>query len=190
MINSIHEAGAHKVLGDNRKTQGQEKQTAVFSKNGPEYKDTVSLGENSSDKATYSISRKVVLSDPDFPTLKELLVNLLEEQGIVTRIADGDDSIDFRDLTPEKARELISDDGYFGVEQTSDRIVQFAISLAGNDPERLEEIRKSIHEGFRQAKEALGGALPDISMKTYGAVMEKLNAWAAGSAARHKEALY
>jgi len=68
-----------------------------------------------------------------------------------------------------------------GVEQTSDRIVQFALSISGNDPDRLEELKASIEQGFQLASEALGGTLPDISMKTYDVVMEKLNAWAEGS---------
>jgi len=66
------------------------------------------------------------------------------------------------------------------VEQTSDRIVQFAKSLSGNDPNRLEEIKAGINKGFQMAGEALGGTLPDISMKTYNAVIDKLNAWAEG----------
>ena len=106
-----------------------------------------------------------------------MIVNVLAEQGITTRIAAGDTSIDFKELTPEQAQELISEDGYFGVDQTSDRIVQLAISLNGNDPSRLEEIKAGIEKGFQMAAEALGGILPDISMKTYGAVMEKLDAW-------------
>ena len=106
---------------------------------------------------------------------------ILEEQGITTRIATEDASFDFRDLTPEQAQELIAEDGNLGVEQTSDRIVQFALSISGNDPDRLEELKASIEQGFQLASEALGGTLPDISMKTYDAVMEKLNAWAEGS---------
>ena len=110
-----------------------------------------------------------------------MLAEILEKQGITIRIASEDSSIDFRDLTPEKARELISDEGYLGVEQTSDRIVQFALSIIGNDPDRLEEIKASINKGFQMASKALGGTLPDISIKTYDAVMNKLNAWAEGS---------
>ena len=67
------------------------------------------------------------------------------------------------------------------MEQTADRIVQFAISISGNDPSRLEEIKVSIDKSFQMASKALGGTLPDICMKTYDAVMDKLNAWAEGS---------
>lgn len=67
-----------------------------------------------------------------------------------------------------------------GVEQTSDRIVQAAISFGANDPSRLEEIKAVIEKGFQMAADALGGALPDISMKTHDAAMAKLDAWAEG----------
>lgn len=143
--------------------------------------DKISLEENAGEVSTYSIPKKAASMDSGFSFLREMLAEILEEQGITTRIASEDTSIDFRDLTPEKARELISEDGYFGVEQTADRIVQFAISISGNDPSRLEEIKVSIDKSFQMASKALGGTLPDICMKTYDAVMDKLNAWAEGS---------
>ena len=126
--------------------------------------DKVSLDEKPAGAITYGISQKAGVADTDYITLREMIVNMLEGQGLTTRIAAGDASIDFRDLTPEKAQELISEDGYFGVEQASDRIVQFAISLSGNDPKRLEEIKAGIDKGFQMAAKALGGTLPDISM--------------------------
>jgi hypothetical protein len=35
-----------------------------------------------------------------------------------------------------------------------------------------------VDKGFNEALEAFGGTLPEISYKTYDAVMEKLDAWA------------
>jgi hypothetical protein len=64
------------------------------------------------------------------------------------------------------------------VEKTSDRIVQFAIAAAGNDPGKLEAIKAAVEKGFAMASDALGGALPEISLKTHDAIMEKLDAWA------------
>ena len=176
MINSIHNTNMVKVP-DNR-IQGKGKHPAIppYEVRIPE--DKVSLNEKSAGAITYGISQKAGVADIDYISLREMIVNMLEGQGLTTRIAVGDASIDFRDLTLEKAQELISEDGYFGVERTSDRIVQFAISLSGNDPERLEEIKASIDKGFQMAAKALGGTLPDISMKTYDAVIDKLNAWA------------
>lgn len=180
MVNSIYNTDMVKVL-DNQRLRRQEKQPVMPLHEGRTPEDKISLQENPGEVITYSITKKAAPMDSGFSFLREMLVEILEEQGITTRIASGDTSIDFRDLTPEKARELISEDGYLGVEQTADRIVQFAISISGNDPNRLEEIKASIDKGFQMASKALGGTLPDISMKTYDAIMDKLNAWAESS---------
>lgn len=71
----------------------------------------------------------------------------------------------------------IAEDGYWGVEQTSDRILDFAKALAGNDPEKAEEMLEAFKEGFKQATKAWGDELPEISQKTYDAVQEKFEAW-------------
>lgn len=179
MLNSIDNKGMSNVL-ENRKAQPQRKEKEPVVSHHEEVtmpKDKVSLGANSSEMETYGISKKTAFMGSDFKSLREMLAGILEEQGIVTQIISEDSSIDFRDITPEKAQELISDEGYLGVEQTSDRIVQFAISISGNDPDRFEEIKASIDKGYHLASKALGGSLPDISMKTYDAIMEKLDAW-------------
>lgn len=77
-----------------------------------------------------------------------------------------------------QAQEDISEDGYWGVEQTSDRMVDFAKALTGEDASKIEEMRDAIKQGFDEAKKLWGGELPDISQKTYEATMEKLDKWA------------
>ena len=71
----------------------------------------------------------------------------------------------------------IAEDGYWGVEQTSDRILDFAKALAGNDPDKAEEMLEAFKKGFKEATKTWGDELPDISQKTYDAVMEKFEAW-------------
>lgn len=71
----------------------------------------------------------------------------------------------------------IAEDGYWGVEQTSDRILDFAKALAGNDPDKAEEMLEAFKEGYKQATKAWGDELPEISQKTYDAVLEKFDAW-------------
>lgn len=179
MLHSIANTDMAKAP-DNRGSQLNGKQPAIPPHTVRMPEDKVSLQEKSADVTTYAIPSKAAFKASDYITLREMIVNILKEQGITTRIAFGDTLIDFKDLTPKKAQGLIAEDGYFGVEQTSDRIVQFAISLSGNDPSKLEEIRAGIEKGFQMAAKALGGTLPDISMKTYNAVMEKFDAWAEG----------
>jgi hypothetical protein len=69
-------------------------------------------------------------------------------------------------LSQEEAAELVSDDGFFGVKQTSERIAEFVISGAGGDEELLREGRKGILQGFKEAEEMWGGKLPDIAYET------------------------
>lgn len=71
----------------------------------------------------------------------------------------------------------IAEDGYWGVEQTADRILDFAKALAGNDPDKAEEMLEAFKEGFKQATKAWGDELPKISQKTYDAVLEKFDVW-------------
>jgi len=78
----------------------------------------------------------------------------------------------------EAATQAVSEDGEFGVNAVSDRLVDFAISISGGDKSKLSELISAIDEGFAAAKEALGGELPEISQKTYDETMRKLNEWA------------
>lgn len=80
--------------------------------------------------------------------------------------------------TVEKARQAISEDGEWGVQAVSDRIVAFAVAISGDDPTKLATLKAAIEKGFAEAGKALGGALPDICMQTRDAVMTKLDAWA------------
>lgn len=69
-------------------------------------------------------------------------------------------------LSQEEAAELVSEDGFFGVKQTSVRIAEFVIAGAGGDEELLREGRKGILQGFKEAEEMWGGKLPDIAYET------------------------
>ncbi len=76
-----------------------------------------------------------------------------------------------------QAQKDIAEDGYWGVAQTSDRILDFAKALSGNDPEKADELLEAFKKGFKQATGAWGKDLPDISKRTYDAVVEKFNNW-------------
>lgn len=146
--------------------------------------DTISLRSESTLAVTYTGTMQLSASDESrYGMLRSLVANLLQEQGINTKIAIGDSEIDLAAVTPEQAQELVSEDGYFGVEQTSERIFQFAIGIAGGDPSRLDAIKEGVDKGFAEAKKALGDWLPDISYDTYDAVMNKLDDWAMESKA-------
>ena len=77
--------------------------------------------------------------------------------------------------TKAQAQADIAEDGYWGVEKTSDRIIDFANALTGGDPDKIEDMRAAFEKGFKKAGKTWGGSLPDISQRTYEAVMEKFD---------------
>ena len=78
-----------------------------------------------------------------------------------------------------QAQQDISEDGYWGVKQTSDRIIDFATALTGGDPSKIEKMRAAFEKGYKMAEKKWGGELPAISKQTYDAVMEKFDKLAA-----------
>lgn len=86
-------------------------------------------------------------------------------------LASGEYTVDAE--TQAAAKEAISEDGYWGVEQTSQRILDMAMALSGGDEDKMDKMLNAFEKGFKQATEAWGKELPDISQKTYAAVHEK-----------------
>ena len=76
------------------------------------------------------------------------------------------------ELSQEEAGALVSEDGFFGIEQTSERIANFVISGSGGDEDRLRSGREGMLQGFKDAESMWGGTLPDISQKTMQAALE------------------
>ncbi len=92
------------------------------------------------------------------------------DDSIWSFLAKGDFTVDA--ATKAQAQEDISENGYWGVKQTSERILDFAKALAGDDPDKLERMRAAFEKGYAQAEKTWGGKLPDISEQTYSAVMK------------------
>ena len=71
--------------------------------------------------------------------------------------------------TKAQAQADIAEDGYYGVKQTSERMFKFAMSLAGDDVDKMKEMQEAMQKGFKQAEKTWGGELPEISQKTMDA---------------------
>lgn len=78
----------------------------------------------------------------------------------------GYDGKPITELTPDEAKSLVSDEGFFGIQQTSERVSGFVISLAGDNIEALKEARRGVVQGFEDAEKMWGGELPEISYET------------------------
>jgi len=152
--------------------------------------------ENTSKAATYSaksskvdqatIDRLKADAEERYASLQSLVDKLISKQGetykfanlgdFMKDIAAGKIEVDPKDV--EQAKKDVADDGYWGVEQTAKRIVDFAKALTGGDASQLEKMRSAIDKGFSGAKKVWGSDLPEISSKTYDRVTELLDEWA------------
>lgn len=144
--------------------------------------DSVNISYSTESMATYDSSMTIQgVANDAYDLLRGLVFDIFEKHGIESTVQVGEQEINLAEISQEEAAELVADDGYFGVEQTSDRIVDFAIGIAGGDPTRIDAIKAGVEQGFNEAKDAFGGWLPDISYDTYDAVMDKLDAWESDS---------
>lgn len=82
------------------------------------------------------------------------------------------------DATQMKAQQDISENGFWGVKQTSERAIAFAKALSGGDPSKVALLKKSIEEGYSAAEKAWGGDLPEICKQTQAATLKGLDDWA------------
>ena len=79
-----------------------------------------------------------------------------------------------------KAKADIAEDGYWGVGQTSDRLVSMATALSGGDTDKAEEMKEAIQKGFKKATKAWGEDLPQICKDTLDTTMKKMDDWKNG----------
>ena len=79
------------------------------------------------------------------------------------------------ELSSDEADDLISENGFFGITNTADRIASFVLNGAGDDVEKLKAGRESVAKGFEDAKKIWGGELPEISQKTIEKTLETLD---------------
>ncbi len=81
---------------------------------------------------------------------------------------------------PEDAAKAIAPGGAWSVDAVSTRIFDLASAIAGNDPERLAEMRAAVEDGFKQAgmewnKITGQDNMPEISKQTYTEIMSRFD---------------
>lgn len=107
-----------------------------------------------------------------------MMTQTFQKQGMTAKSAEDDSfwrmfssgnlTVDLE--TKQAAQEAISEDGYWGVKQTSERIFKMAQALAGDDPEKMKQMQDAVAKGYEAAGKAWGGDLPDIAGQTIDAV--------------------
>lgn len=141
-------------------------------------------GKGEEKKATYSINKKsaadraaiVEQMKNDLANrknqLSDLVSQMLSKQAGTSKLADLFTPDKLRNVSAEdiaKAKDDISEDGYWGVKQTSQRLFDFASALAGDDVEKMKEMQAAMEKGFKQATKAWGQELPGICKDTLNA---------------------
>lgn len=146
---------------------------------------------DSSKKATYSVNK--MSADDRAALVKQLKADQESRQQQLTSLvqqmmtkqattytnandmwkflAKGDFTVDAQ--TKLQAQKDIAEDGYYGVQQTADRLFDFASALAGDDVDKMKKMQIAMQKGFDQATKAWGQKLPDISQKTMDAANKK-----------------
>lgn len=166
--------------------------TAETSKSSTYGKDAAAVYEKSSEAKSASSNKALIAklkadTQNRIDQMQSLVQEMFSKQGKAFTNADdmwkllakGDFTVDAK--TANEAKEAISEDGYWGVNQTSQRIFDFAVALSGGDSEKMDKMLEAFKKGFKQATKSWGRSLPDISSQTYDAVMEKFENYKNGT---------
>jgi len=79
------------------------------------------------------------------------------------------------ELSQDEASALVSKDGFFGVDKTSQRVADFVINGAGGDESMMRAGREGVLNGFKEAEAMWGGELPEISQETMSKTIELID---------------
>lgn len=81
--------------------------------------------------------------------------------------------------TPQEAAAAIADGGAYSIDAVATRIFSLAEAIAGDDPEKLQEMRDAVSKGFEQAgikfQSVTKSGLPQISHDTYDEIMSRFD---------------
>lgn len=121
-------------------------------------------------------------------SMNSLVQKLLGKQAEKFDLANGSNLAEtFRQVagkvdqqTIDEAKASVAEDGYWGVNQTSDRLVSMAIALAGGDTDKADTMMAAIEKGYKQATKAWGEDLPQICQDTMEATRQKMDDWKNG----------
>lgn len=130
-----------------------------------------------SERASLVQSLKADL-DNQMSRFTNMMMTMFQKQGITgltasgdglwRQIASGNYTVDAQ--TKAEAQQAISEDGYWGVKQTSQRIFDFAYAIAGDDTEKMKEMQAAVEKGFQEATKSWGKELPSICGETHTAI--------------------
>lgn len=188
-VNSINNSYASAVASEPTRTSSNAKNTAKADtktdSTGVIYEKSSSSQTQESKKSQHAAVVAQLKADANkrAEQLTSIVRQMMGKQG--SAIGNADDMWSFlasgkytvsADVKAQ-AQKDIAEDGYWGVSQTSDRILDFAKALSGGDKSKAEELLEAFKKGFKEATKSWGKTLPDISQRTYDAVVDKFDTW-------------
>ena len=151
------------------KATASSKESAYKSEAGATYETTVSASSKRTKNAALVAQLKAD-SEKRSAQMQSLVTQMFQKQGIAIGTADdmwkvlasGNFTADADTIA--QAKEDISEDGYWGVNQTSDRIFSFALALSNGDEKQMEKMVQAVEKGFSLATKSWGQELPSICL--------------------------
>lgn len=187
-VNGVTGAQVASVYGTTAKSAQKEKNTenntkdvgaeVIYDKTTPEKKATYQINRMSANERQTLVKQLKADQESRQKSFLDMVGKMMTGQGKAYSMATGDDSIwqflasgnfTVDAATKAQAQQDISEDGYWGVKQTSQRLFDFASAIAGDDVEKMQKMQAAMEKGFRQATAAWGKSLPDISQRTMDA---------------------
>ncbi len=161
----VSEEKTSKTVADSAEDTG-----AVYDKSTqPEKKATYSINKMSAEDRAALVERLKQDELNRRSQLSGLVQQMFSKQAGTSRLADLFSPENLKNVSAAdiaQAKEDISEDGYWGVKQTSQRLFDFASALAGDDVDKMKEMQEAMEKGFKQATKAWGKDLPSISQET------------------------
>lgn len=200
-VNGISNVGANAYEAltttqtENKPVEEVKDNTSEKCENGVVYepsKDSVNVPVKKYVQNTELVNKMKADAEEHSKQLRNIVEKMMTKQSQTSGIANGDmwkflasGKFEVDEATKLQAQQDISEDGYWGVKQTSGRILDFATALTGGDPSKIEDMRAAFKKGYEQAEKTWGGELPEISKKTYDAVMAGFDKMAEDAAAQN-----
>ena len=191
MIKSVNSSGVEKQINvTTKKTSQQQKETETANSQDAY---VVEIGSEPDKKVTYNnpgtvkpdverIEQLKKEADEALRPLRELVEQLLKKQGLTFKDsnlkANEGEMVEIDEETRAEAQRLTSDGGEYSIENTSNRLFEFAKAISGGDKSKIDQLKSAIEQGYKEAEKAFGGELPEICKKTLACTLEKIDQWA------------
>ena len=174
----------------NNRAEKTEKESNLASGNNDivqnEDNDVYETTQNSQAKVSYTPDRTTAgmiktQTELKYQQMANLVSKMLTDQGKTATMEMGlGDKLAMLEVDQEtiaQAKADVGEGGYWSVEKTSERILDFAKAITGGDPSKVEDMRKAIVSGFGAAADVWSSnkKMPQITQDTFDAVMKGLD---------------